>query len=340
MSSVLNFFIFSFFSVLENLMTFWESFVVDGHNSSMGGQRNQILLASFFFRPSLPYRKFMGGLSLCITPIKPANIWWLSLMVENLRLSGWIHPWNLDLYPFLTEDLMLFAATTISSFGHKPLQACVCVQEKQWDIRLQALRGSIFIGNSLEIVDSTKTSQRYEAWVWEVSTADFDSQPQYHSWKFHRVFIPCRAKVGEVGSKKSSGHLWTICFSCCFLMWQFPLSSIWQDLFFLEKCRKKNPRWFRMKNLEASDLVVDGCESKIYTEFTEELCQKQMFTIRIFLLRLDNWGIYGNMISFMRSQGKGTSPKRSIGFFFFKKKWLNSWSVSKLQIVGFPTPKK
>lgn len=120
---------FYFFSVLENLMTFWESFVVDGHNSSMGGQRNQILLASFFFRPSLPYRKFMGGLSLCITPIKPANIWWLSLMVENLHLSGWIHPWNLDLYPFLTEDLMLFAATTISSFGHKPLQACVCPRE-------------------------------------------------------------------------------------------------------------------------------------------------------------------------------------------------------------------
>ena len=262
-------------------------------------------------------------------------LWWwkISIFQGGFIHETWIciHFWR-KIWCFLRQQQFQVLGTSLCKH--------VCVQEKQWDIRLQALRGSIFIGNSLEIVDSTKTSQRYEAWVWEVSTADFDSQPQYHSWKFHRVFIPCRAKVGEVGSKKSSGHLWTICFSCCFLMWQFPLSFIWQDLFFLEKCRKKNPRWFRMKNLEASDLVVDGCESKIYTEFTEELCQKQMFTIRIFLLRLDNWGIYGNMISFMRSQGKGTSPKRSIGFFFFKKKWLNSWSVSKLQIVGFPTPKK
>ena len=91
--------------------------------------------------------------------------------------------------------------------------------------------------------------------LWFTTTVSFMEIPQ----GFLYLAVQRSAKSGR---KKSSGHLWTICFSCCFLMWQFPLSFIWQDLFFLEKCRKKNPRWFRMKNLEASDLVVDGCESK------------------------------------------------------------------------------
>lgn len=46
-----------------------------------------------------------------------------------------------------------------------------------------------------------------------------------------------------------------------------------------------------------------------------------MFTIRIFLLRLDNWGIYGNMISFMPVPGgpRNFPKKVFIGFFSLRK---------------------
>lgn len=222
-------------------MTLWESFVVDEHNSSMGGQRNQILLASFFQAKTLPYRKFMGGLSLCITPIKPqifdGYLWWWKTSI----FRGGKNPSNLD---FLSIKLWIFDAFSAVQF--QVLGTCASgnpwkSKRSKWGLSDYRHYVVPFLSKkSLEIVDSTKTSQRYEAWVWEVSTADFDSQATYHSWKLHRVLIPCRqTKVGRVGSKKKLWSFVNNLFQLVFFDVAISPEFYLTRSVFLEKCRTK-----------------------------------------------------------------------------------------------------